>query len=130
VLLWVFYSHIVGEGESQFHEQAERRREAELQLVGENEPLSGRDVPRLSSLGSQRDRHMMLRLDLQRLLLVRCLLQHYPRFLLKALEIDQSQPHRFVAPGLDTAMEESDIEKPLGRPSKRRHRLKMTRGSV
>ncbi len=29
-------------------EQAERRREAELQLVGENEPLSGPDVSRSS----------------------------------------------------------------------------------
>jgi hypothetical protein len=35
-------------------EQAERRREAELQLVGENEPLSGPDVPRSSSSKSIR----------------------------------------------------------------------------
>jgi hypothetical protein len=82
-----------------------------------------RDRPLLRVLRSQRDYHMMPRPDLQRLPLAGSLLRHYPKLLLKVPEIDQRRPHRFAVPGMDTTME-SDIEKLLGRPSKRKYALK------
>jgi hypothetical protein len=119
------YSYIAGKGESRFHRASGKRPNYSWwERTSHFLVQTFRGRPLLRVLGSRRDRHMTLHPDLQKLLLARSLLRHYPRLLLKVPEIDQRRPHRFAVPGLDTTMEESDIERPLGRPSKRRHGLK------